>query len=78
MDLEGSERRGMVGRSSLRNKGRFAVLRRDNVLGILNMLSSFQPSVMEIHEDVGSNFIFDATDKTFTEEGIIYALHSES
>jgi hypothetical protein len=49
MDLERSGRRGRIGGSSARNKGRFSVLGGDNLLGLLGLFSSFQPSLRTIH-----------------------------
>jgi hypothetical protein len=53
-------------------------LSRDNMLGFLSTLSIVQPSLRASHEDLGSNFIFEATDKTFPEEGIRHSIHSKS
>ena len=61
----------------LREK-RFVVLGRNNLLGFLGMLSSFQPSMGVSHEDLGLDFILEATDKAFFEKRIIHALCSES
>jgi hypothetical protein len=61
----------------VRNKGRFLGLSRERLLSFLITLSIFQPSVRAIHEDLGSNLLFEATDKTFLEEGIRHSLHSE-
>jgi hypothetical protein len=54
---------GRMGGSSARNKGGFMFLCRDNPLGFLGLLSSFQPSLRVSHEDLGSDFILEATNK---------------
>jgi hypothetical protein len=55
--------RGRSGRARVRRKGRFVVLGKNNLFGFLGMLSSFQPSLGEIHEDLGLGVILEATDK---------------
>jgi hypothetical protein len=47
------------------------------MLCLLGTFSFFQPSVGVIHEDLGSDFILEATDKSFSEEGIYHTLHLE-
>jgi hypothetical protein len=60
-----------------RRKGGFAVLGGDNLLGFLGSLSIFQPIIGACHENMGTNFIFEATDKEFPKESIRHALRSE-
>jgi hypothetical protein len=50
-----------------RNKRGFFVLGKNNLLGLFITCISIQPSLMEGHENLGSNFILKATDKAFTE-----------
>jgi hypothetical protein len=45
------------------------------MLCLLGMFSFFQPILGVSHDDLGSYFILEATDKTFPEEGIFHALH---
>jgi hypothetical protein len=54
----------------VRRKGGFAGLGGHNMLGFLGSLSSFQPSLGACHENMGTNFIFEATDKAFPKESI--------
>jgi hypothetical protein len=70
MDLEGSCRRGKMGGFRERRKGGFVGLGGHNMLGFLGSLSSFQPSLGACHENMGTNFIFEATDKEFPKESI--------
>jgi hypothetical protein len=62
---------------SVRDKGGFAVLRRDNLLGFLSSFSSIHPTLRPIYEDMSTNLILDANDKTFLEKIIIHALCTE-
>jgi hypothetical protein len=47
------------------------------MLGFLGALSSFKPSMGVCHENMGTNFIFEATDKAFPKESIWHALCSK-
>jgi hypothetical protein len=51
-------------------KGGFVGLGGHNMLGFLRSLSSFQPSMGEVHENMGTNFIFEASNKAFPKESI--------
>jgi hypothetical protein len=68
MYLEGSCRGGNIGGFRARRKGGFARLGGLNILGFLGSLSSFQPILGACHENMGTNFIFEATDKAFPKE----------
>jgi hypothetical protein len=59
-------------------EGRFVVLGKNNLLRFLGTLSSLQPSLGVSHENLGSDFILEATDKPFREKCIIHAICSES
>jgi hypothetical protein len=63
LDLEGSGRRGKIGGFRVRRKGGFVGLGGYNLLGFLGSLSIFQPSLGVFHENMGTNFIFNPTDK---------------
>jgi hypothetical protein len=70
LDLEGSCRRGKIGGFRERRKGGFSGLGGYNLFGFLGSLNSFQPSLGEFHENMGTNFIFEATNKAFPKESI--------
>ena len=70
MDLKGSGRRGKIGGFRARRKGGFPGLEGYNLLGFLGSLSSFQLSLGACHENMGTNFIFEDTDKAFPKESI--------
>jgi hypothetical protein len=53
----------------------FVLWAKMTLLCLLGMFSFFQPSLGEIHDDLGSYFILEATDKAFSEEGICHSLH---
>jgi hypothetical protein len=78
MDREGRCRRGKMGGFRTMRKGGFVGLGGHNLLVFLGSLSSFQPSLGACHEDMGTNFIFEAIDKEFPKERISHALCSES
>jgi hypothetical protein len=65
MDLEGSCRRGIIGGFRARRKGGFAGLGGYNLLFFLGTLGIFQPSLGVCHENMDTNFIFEATNKAF-------------
>jgi len=67
MDLEGTDRGVSICGSRARNKSGFFVLGKNNLLGLFSMLSSFQPSWRAGHENLGSDFILETTDKEFKE-----------
>jgi hypothetical protein len=72
---------GMRGRSGwvrTQRETRFVVSRKNNLLIFLHTLSSFQPSMGEIHEDLGLDFIPKAINKPFLEKSIRHALCYES
>jgi hypothetical protein len=77
MDLERVGIRGRIGRVRERKKRGFLVLGKNNLLCFLCMLSCFHPNLGASHEDLGSYFILEATNKAFMEEGIKHALCSE-
>jgi hypothetical protein len=77
LDLERGGMRGRSGRERERRERRFVVLGKNNLLCFLGTLSSFQPSLGASHEDLGSDFILEATDKAFLEKSIRHALCSE-
>jgi len=77
MDLERGGRRGRIGRERVKNKIRFLVLIKNNLLFLFGTFSSFQPSLGVSHDDLGSYFILEAIDKTFLKEGICHALYYE-
>jgi hypothetical protein len=54
----------------VRRKGGFAGMGRHNMLGFLGSLSSFQASLWVCHENMGTNFIFEDTNKEFPKESI--------
>jgi hypothetical protein len=68
MDLEGSFGRGKIGWFRVWRKGGFVGLGGHNMLGFIGSLSSFQPNLGACHENMGTNLIFVATDKTFPKE----------
>jgi hypothetical protein len=70
LDLEGSNRGVRISGSRVRNKRGFFVLGKNNLLGLFSMLSSFQPSWREGHENLGLYFILETTNKAFMEEHI--------
>jgi hypothetical protein len=76
LDIEKSFMMGRSGGLSVGNKSGFFSLGKDDLLCLLGRLSFFQPILGEIHEDLGSNFILEAIDKTFSEEGICHTLNS--
>jgi hypothetical protein len=51
---------------------------KNNLLGLLGTSSRFQPSLRVSHEDLGLDFILEATDKSFLEKSIRHALCSKS
>jgi hypothetical protein len=53
-----------------RRKEGFMCLGGNNLLGFIGSLSSFQPSLGAFHENTGTNFIFEATNKAFPKESI--------
>jgi hypothetical protein len=63
---------------SVRNKGGFLVLRRDNLLCFLSSFSSLHPTLRLSHEDMGMNLILEATNKTFLEKIIRHDLCTKS
>jgi hypothetical protein len=77
LDLERSGRRGRIGRARAGNKSGFFVLGKDDMLCHPDTFSFFQPSIGASHEDLGLNFILEATDKAFPEEGIDHNLYLE-
>jgi hypothetical protein len=77
LDLERGGMRGRSGRVRERRESGFAVLVKNNMVCFLGTLSSFQPSLGAIHEDLGSDFILEATDKSFVEKGMRHALVSK-
>jgi hypothetical protein len=76
MDLERGGRRGRIAMLKRKKRG-FAVLGKYNILCFFGTFSSFQPSMREIHEDLGWDFILEGTNKAFLEKGISHVLHSE-
>jgi hypothetical protein len=56
----------------------FFSLGQDDFLWLLGMLSFFQPSLGVSHDDLGLDFILEATDKAFSKESICHSLHAES
>jgi hypothetical protein len=78
LDLERGGMKGRSGRLRAWRERRFVVLGKNNLLRCLGMLSSLQPIMGEIHEDLGSNIILEATDKAFLRKSIIHALYSKS
>jgi hypothetical protein len=60
----------VIGGFMERKKEWFLYLGGDNLLFFLGSLSRFQPSLGACHENMGINFIFWVTDKSFPEEGI--------
>jgi hypothetical protein len=70
MDLEVSGKRGRICGLRARNKRGIFVLGKMNLLGLFGTFSSFQPSLREIHENLGLYLILYATNKTFPEECI--------
>jgi hypothetical protein len=60
--------RGKSGREREHRERRFAVLGNNNLLGFIGTLSRFQPSLGASHQDLGSNFILEATVKEFLEK----------
>jgi hypothetical protein len=60
----------MIGGFRVRMKGGFAGLGGYNLLCFLGSLISFQPSLGACHDNMGTNFIFEATDKSFPKESI--------
>jgi hypothetical protein len=70
MDLEGSCKRIKIDGFMVGSKGGFVGLVGDNLLGFLGSLSSFQTILGVCHENMGTNFIFEATDKEFPKESI--------
>jgi hypothetical protein len=58
----------------VRNKGGFLVLRRYNMLFFFISFISLHPTLRLSHEDMGTNILLEATDKTFSEKGIRHAL----
>jgi hypothetical protein len=74
------ERSGLRGRGvgfRARDKRGFSSLGQDDLLCLLGMLSGFQPSMRASHDNLGMNFILEATDKELYEENICHALCSE-
>jgi hypothetical protein len=57
------------------NKSQFSTLVQNDMLFLLEMISFFQPIRQMILDDMGMNFILEATDKSFFEESIFHALH---
>jgi hypothetical protein len=70
MDLEGSDRGVRISGSRARNKRGFLVLGKNNLMCLFSTLSSFQPSWRVAHENMGSDFILETTNKSFMEECI--------
>jgi hypothetical protein len=62
----------------VRDEGGFVVLRRYNLLCFFSYFCSLHPTLRLSHEDMGSNFILEAVDKTLSEKGIKHALYSKS
>jgi len=65
LDLERSGRRGRIGGPREGNKSDFFVMGKDDMFFLLGAFGFFQPNLAVIHEDLGSNFILEATDKEF-------------
>jgi hypothetical protein len=59
-------------------EGMFGILEKNNFMSFFGILNSFQPSLGESHENLGSYVILEATDKTFWKKSIKHALCSES
>jgi hypothetical protein len=74
MDLERVGIRDRIGRVRERKKRGFLVLGKKNLLCFFCTLSCFQRNLGAIHEDLGSYFILEATNKAFMEEGIKHSL----
>jgi hypothetical protein len=70
LDPEGSCRRGVIGGFRARRKGGLAGLGGYNMFFFLGLSISFQPILGECHENMGTNFIFEATNKAFPKESI--------
>jgi hypothetical protein len=75
------ERRGLRDRGGVfrvGNKSKFSALGQYDMLCLLGMFSCFQPSLGARHEDLGSYFILEATDKAFSKEDICHTFCSKS
>jgi hypothetical protein len=62
--------RGRSGEARVPRERMFVVLGKNDLLIFLGTLSSFQPSPGASHEDLGSDFIFEVTDKEFLEKNL--------
>jgi hypothetical protein len=63
LDLERGGMRGRSRRVRMERERRFAMLGKNNLLGFLGTLSSFQSSLGVIHEDLGADFLLESTNK---------------
>jgi hypothetical protein len=63
---------------SVGDKCGFFALGQDDMLCLLGMISGFQPNMGVSHDDLGTNFILEATNKSFPKEIIYHALHLKS
>jgi len=60
----------IIGGFRARRKGWFAGLGGYNLLCFPVLLSSFQPSMGACHENMGTDLIFEDTDKAFPKESV--------